>query len=195
MNKMDSKCVFQTCLEFGIANGFTLAPCSSCNNFEMHSRTTCMEILFEEDSGFWQVELKQNADGEKTGLRKSISTQEHLLNYLSQAKSLDIKSNNIASAVDMPSNDIASEIDITSTNIASAVDMPSQNIASEIDMPSQNIGTAVDMPSNNIAVDRHSAISAIFTQILPSVSSNFANTFANGIIAYHNAFKAQHDNQ
>ena len=143
MNKMDSKYVFQICLEFGIANGFTLAPCSSCNNFEMHSRTTRMEILFEEDSGLWQVVQKQNANGEKTGLRKSISTHEELVNYLSQAKSLDIKSNCIM--------------------------------------------------SDSKPLDMHSDIAAIFTKYLPSVSSTFASAFANGLIAYHKAFRDHQD--
>jgi hypothetical protein len=85
---MEFKHVIRICLEFSIANGGTIASCPPTEErLEVHSRTTRTEIRVERDdtkTGSWRLKQKQNALGEKTSMKETVATEEHLLNCLSR---------------------------------------------------------------------------------------------------------------
>ncbi len=76
---MEFKQVIQVCLDFSIANGFTIQsyPPNSPDKLQVHSRTTRLEILVEREPdtvGHWRLKLLQDATGDKTSMTAIVST-------------------------------------------------------------------------------------------------------------------------
>jgi hypothetical protein len=77
--------VVRVCFEFSIANGGTIQSYpENCEKLEVHSRTEHTEILVECVADACQLELKQNAVGDKTSVKHVVLTEEELLEYLSR---------------------------------------------------------------------------------------------------------------
>ena len=86
---MDFKQVIQTCLNFATANDGTIQSYPAGdkkNQLDIGPRTARTEIHIEEvEPGVWKAEQTQNAVGEKKNqTREIVSTEEHLLKYLSR---------------------------------------------------------------------------------------------------------------
>ena len=85
--EMDFTQVIRTCLNFSIFNNGTIQsyPADCNNQLDVQSRTNRTEIHVEQvKPGVWKAEQTQNAVGEKNQTSETVSTDEHLLEYLSR---------------------------------------------------------------------------------------------------------------
>ncbi len=85
--EMDFTQVIKTCLKFSTNNNGTIQsyPAGCNNQLDVQSRTNHTEIHVEQvKPGVWNAEQTQNAVGEKNQTSETVSTEEHLLEYLSR---------------------------------------------------------------------------------------------------------------
>jgi hypothetical protein len=81
---MDFNQVIDTCLNFAIAQGGTIATYPvGYRKLEVHSRTSRTEIAVEQvNPGVWQVDKKQDAAGDSTSEMAQAMTKESLQEHL-----------------------------------------------------------------------------------------------------------------
>ena len=77
--------VIETCLDFAVANGGTIATYPVGNKkLQVHSRTTRTEILVDQtQSGQWDVVQLQNQSGDNHSRKETASNKENLVSHLS----------------------------------------------------------------------------------------------------------------
>ena len=84
---MEFKQVIQTCLDFSIANDGTIQsyPAGMPNMLAVQLRKTRTEIVVcQTQLGVLEAEQTSNAVGEKNLVKEVVSTEEHLLKFLSR---------------------------------------------------------------------------------------------------------------